>query len=239
MVSSDGSLGDRIEALELEFDLLKTEIRQTLVDVKELVMKGKTVNAEQRPVTTDRPTPLDPTTIETGMQSVDEEPYFEAYPIDQDTGIGLDPVTIGGATESGGWTALPRDIPKDNALAPSNINDSTMMKNIIWWLGTARRRGITLNQLSPFIEAYEMSGYMSPLVSKLIYNTMAQLADEDSTTAAQRMPQDFSDGLMQLNEIITTPNYDIQQKNLSSDQFGPVDQLTSSPDEDSNWDISP
>ncbi|SVD77562.1 uncharacterized protein METZ01_LOCUS430416, partial [marine metagenome] len=31
MVSADGSLGDRIESLELEFNLLKTEIRQTLV----------------------------------------------------------------------------------------------------------------------------------------------------------------------------------------------------------------
>ena len=230
MVSADGSLGDRLEALELEFNLLKTEIRQTLVDVKEFVMKGKSVNAERRPVIEARPT-----TIDTDMQSTNDEPYVDAYSVDQDVVTDSDSVTIAESPVSTGWVSLPQNKQTNNALAPSNINDSTMMKNIIWWLGTARRRGITLNQLSPFIEAYEMSGYMSPLVSKLIYKTMAQLADDDSATVSQRMPQDFSDGLMQLNEIITTPNYDIQQTNLTPDQFGPIDQLISNPEENNDW----
>jgi len=237
MVSADGSPGDRLEALELEFNLLKTEIRQTLVDVKEFVMKGKSVNAGQRPVTGARPTTID-TEIDTDMQSTNEEPYVDAYSVDQDVATGSDSITIGGSPVSTNWAASPQGMEKNTALAPSSINDSTMMKNIIWWLGTARRRGITLNQLSPFIEAYEMSGYMSPLISKLIYKTMAQLADGESTTGGQRMPQDFSDGLMQLNEIITTPNYDIQQKNLTPDQLGPVDQLTSNPDENNDWEIN-
>ena len=234
MVSADGSLGDRLEALELEFNLLKTEIRQTLIDVKEFVMKGKSVNSAQSPVIDDRPA-----SINNDVQSINEEPSVGLSSIAQDVDTGPDPITISESPASLAWTPLPPDMEKDNALAPANINDSTMMKNIIWWLGTARRRGITLNQLSPFIEAYEMSGYMSPLISKLIYKTMAQLADEESSTAAQRMPQDFSDGLMQLNEIITTPNYDIQQKNLTPDQLGSVDQLTSSPEGDSGWEIAP
>ena len=234
MVSADGSLGDRLEALELEFNLLKTEIRQTLVDVKEFVMKGKSVNAEQRPVIRARPTAVD-----TDMQSTNDEPYVDENSVDQDVTTGSDSITTGGLPVSTAWAASSQDMEKNNALAPSRINDSTMMKNIIWWLGTARRRGITLNQLSPFIEAYEMSGYMSPLVWKLICKTMAQLADEESTTAGQRMPQDFSDGLMQLNEIITTPNYDIQQKNLIPDQLGPVDQFTSNPEENNDWEIDP
>ena len=233
MVSADGSLGDRIESLELEFNLLKTEIRQTLVDVKEFVMKGKSVNAGRSPMVEARPT-----TTDTDMRSTNEEPYVDAYSVDQDVVTDSDPVTIGESPVSTGWVSLPQDKQANNALAPSNINDSTMMKNIIWWLGTARRRGITLNQLSPFIEAYEMSGYMSPLVSKLIYKTMAQLADDDSATVSQRMPQDFSDGLMQLNEIITTPNYDIQQTNLTPDQLGPIDQLIANPEENNDWEIS-
>ena len=108
-------------------------------------------------------------------------------------------------------------------------------KNIIWWLGTARRRGITLGQLSPFIEAYEMSGYMSPLVSKLIYKTMAHLADEEAAPTNQQMPQDFSDGLMQLNEIITTPGFDIQEKTLSPDQLGAGGVPPTSFESDDNW----
>jgi hypothetical protein len=110
-----------------------------------------------------------------------------------------------------------------------------MMKNIIWWLGTARRRGITLGQLSPFIEAYEMSGYMSPLVSKLIYKTMAHLADEEATPSSQQMPQDFSDGLMQLNEIITVPGFDIQDKNLTPDQLSSGDFADVTPEPNDTW----
>jgi hypothetical protein len=233
MVSADGSLGDRLEALELEFNLLKTEIRQTLVDVKEFVMKGKSVNAERRPMIEAKPT-----TIGTNMQSTNEEQYVDAYSVDQDVATDSDSVTIGESPVPTGWVASPQDRGKDSSLATSNKNDSTMMKNIIWWLGTARRRGITLNQLSPFIEAYEMSGYMSPLVSKLIYKTMAQLADEESATVSQRMPQDFSDGLMQLNEIITTPNYDIQQKNLNPDLLGPIEQLIPNSEENNDWETS-
>ena len=218
MVSADGSLGDRLEALELEFNLLKTEIRQTLVDVKEFVMKGKSVNAERGPMIEARPA-----TTDTDIRSTNEEPYIDAYSVDEDVVTDADPITISGSPVPTGWVAPSQDKETNTALAPSSINDSTMMKNIIWWLGTARRRGITLNHLSPFIEAYEMSGYMSPLVSKLIYKTMAQLADDDSASVSQRMPQDFSDGLMQLNEIITTPNYDIQQTNLTPEQLGPID----------------
>jgi hypothetical protein len=55
MVSADGRLQDRFEALELEFNLLKTEIRQTLVDVKGFEMKGRSVNAEPVPAVSDRP----------------------------------------------------------------------------------------------------------------------------------------------------------------------------------------
>jgi hypothetical protein len=63
MVGSNGRQDDRLESLELEFNLLKTEIRQTLIDVKEFVMKGRSVNPAQRPeparsvVETPTPTP--------------------------------------------------------------------------------------------------------------------------------------------------------------------------------------
>ena len=225
MVRSDGRQDDRLESLELEFNLLKTEIRQTLIDVKEFVMKGRSVNPPARPQAP--PIPVEMPT---------NEVVVEPNPIDFSS------------EESAVWEPSeppapsswePRPEVKENALAPTSLNDSNMMKNIIWWLGTARRRGITLGQLSPFIEAYEMSGYMSPLVSKLIYKTMAQLADEESTTATHHMPQDFSDGLMQLNEIITTPNFDIQQKSIASDQLELGEEWTQSSDETTDWGVIP
>ena len=228
MVSSDGRLEDRLEALELEFNLLKTEIRQTLVDVKEFVMKGRSVSAEPIPEANNRPSEIsaDPPNI---IDDLPEDSNFNVLNYEAGPNLGT-------LEESPGSAVVAQD---KNALAPSNINDSTMMKNIIWWLGTARRRGITLGQLSPFIEAYEMSGYMSPLISKLIYKTMAQLADEESTTSTSHMPQDFSDGLMQLNEIITSPNFDIQQKSIASDQLGLGDQWSEGPSEGANWEVIP
>lgn len=221
MVRSDGRQDDRLESLELEFNLLKTEIRQTLIDVKEYVMKGRSVNPPARPQA-----PPPPPEIPTN------EVVVEPTPVDY------------GAEANAAWEPSdppatsswePRPEVKENALAPTSLNDSTMMKNIIWWLGTARRRGITLGQLSPFIEAYEMSGYMSPLVSKLIYKTMAHLADEEAAPTNQQMPQDFSDGLMQLNEIITTPGFDIQEKTLSPDQLGAGGVPPTSFESDDNW----
>ena len=209
MVGSNGRQDDRLEALELEFNLLKTEIRQTLIDVKEFVMKGRSVNPTQRPEPT-RPVVEAPT----------PEPVADESPVDSlsEQSTTWEPSESPAVSD---WESAP--VVKDTALAPTNINDATMMKNIIWWLGTARRRGITLGQLSPFIEAYEMSGYMSPLVSKLIYKTMAHLADEEAGPSTQQMPQDFSDGLMQLNEIITVPGFDIQDKSLTPDQLGSAD----------------
>ena len=231
MVSSDGRLEDRLEALELEFNLLKTEIRQTLVDVKEFVMKGRSVSAEPIPEVNNRSSEIsaDPQNI---IEDLPDDPSFNVF--NSEAGPNSD--TLEESPGLPGSAVVSQD---KNALAPSNINDSTMMKNIIWWLGTARRRGITLGQLSPFIEAYEMSGYMSPLISKLIYKTMAQLADEESTTSTNHMPQDFSDGLMQLNEIITSPNFDIQQKSIASDQLGLGDQWTEGPNEGTNWEVIP
>ena len=234
MVSSDGRLEDRLEALELEFNLLKTEIRQTLVDVKEFVMKGRSVTAQPMPEVDNR---LNETS--TGTQDIPEGFSADADPGDFDAEVGPYSDTSQESVASPGSAVAPQETQAKNALAPTNFNDSTMMKNIIWWLGTARRRGITLGQLSPFIEAYEMSGYMSPLVSKLIYKTMAQLADEESTTATHHMPQDFSDGLMQLNEIITTPNFDIQQKSIASDQLGLGEEWTQSSDETTDWGVIP
>jgi hypothetical protein len=227
MVGSNGRQDDRLESLELEFNLLKTEIRQTLIDVKEFVMKGRSVNPAQRPeparsvVETPTPTPT-PT----------PEVVADESPADllSEEGINWEPSDLPAAST---WDSIPS--AKDTALALNNMNDATMMKNIIWWLGTARRRGITLGQLSPFIEAYEMSGYMSPLVSKLIYKTMAHLADEEATPSGQQMPQDFSDGLMQLNEIITVPGFDIQDKSLTPDQLSSGNLQNAMPETVDDW----
>jgi len=44
---------------------------------------------------------------------------------------------------------------------------------------------------------------------------------------------------MQLNEIITTPNFDIQQKSIASDQLELGEEWTQSSDETTDWGVIP
>jgi len=86
--------------------------------------------------------------------------------------------------------------------------DATMMSNIIWWLGTVKQRGLTLQQISPFLEAYEMSGHLSPAMAKLIIRSMAELgAPNQAGHNDSFAPHEFADCLLQLNNIVCTPGY--------------------------------
>ena len=214
MVNDRGELGERIESLEDEFNLLKTEVRQTLVDLKEFIMKGRTILPENPPIT--NRSPLQETVTQEPRESPQTDeliPSLEAQPPDGE------PETLmvspePNPTESAEFQRTAGFISSVPAQAGPAVAqpDATMMNNLIWWLGMAKRRGITLRQLSPFIEAYEMSGYMSPMIAKLIYRTMAEMeSSNDASQTAAQMPQDFSEGLMQLNDIICSPEHALKR----------------------------
>jgi len=215
MVSSQSETNEKLERLEDEFNLLKTEVRQTLIDLKEFIMKGRTIFPDvpdilssPRPaeIRHEEPSVADPLPEEDAMVSEDVEasrnpPVPEIATPANSLAAKFDP------------TQLPYiNNPTGGEADPTRAPDAVMMSNIIWWLGTARRRGITLHQVAPFIDAYEMSGYMSPTVAKLIYRTMAEMDSKiDPTTTSPPMPQDFSEGMMQLNEIVTSPSHVISR----------------------------
>ena len=215
MVSSQSETNEKLERLEDEFNLLKTEVRQTLVDLKEFIMKGRTIFPDVRDI------PSSPPPVETRH----EEPPVADPPLEEDPMVSepveasIDPPLPETSTQSSPLAARfdPTQLPDINRSIgaeadPTRAPDAVMMSNIIWWLGTAKRRGMTLHQVAPFIDAYEMSGYMSPTVAKLIYRTMAEMdSTTDPTITPTPMPQDFSEGLMQLNEIITSPNHVINR----------------------------
>ena len=49
---------------------------------------------------------------------------------------------------------------------------------------------------------------MGPTVAKLYYRTMAEMdSTTDPTLASRPMPEDFSEGMMELNEIVTSPGH--------------------------------
>ena len=216
MVSSQDEISDKLERLEDEFNLLKTEVRQTLVDLKEVIMKGRTIfpvvpeifnnpppveASQQEPQESDAPVKVDPSVPEPGEASPDLPTSEGLTGADFPLAAKFDPMRLPNINRATGPEADPTRPP-----------DSVMMSNIIWWLGTAKRRGMTLHQIAPFIDAYEMSGYMSPTVAKLIYRTMAEMdATTDPTLTSPPMPQDFSEGMMQLNEIVTSPGHVISR----------------------------
>ena len=228
MVSSQSETNEKLERLEDEFNLLKTEVRQTLIDLKEFIMKGRTILPENPPIT--NRSPLQETVTEEPRESPQTDeliPTLDAQAPDAEPEtlmVSAEP----NPTESAEFqrAGFISSVPVQAGPAVPQP-DATMMNNLIWWLGMAKRRGITLRQLSPFIEAYEMSGYMSPMIAKLIYRTMAEMesSNETSQTAAQ-VPQDFSEGLMQLNDIICSPEHALKRGDTFRD---PLDSGTGYP----------
>ena len=215
MVSSQSETNEKLERLEDEFNLLKTEVRQTLIDLKEFIMKGRTIF----PDVPDIPSSPPPAEIRHEEPSVADPLPEEDTMVSEAVEASIDPPAPDISTPSSPLAAIfePTQLPDINKPTggeadPTRAPDAVMMSNIIWWLGTAKRRGMTLHQVAPFIDAYEMSGYMIPTVAKLIYRTMAEMdATTDPTLTSPPMPQDFSEGMMQLNEIVTSPGHAISR----------------------------
>ena len=167
---------ERLEALQDEVDLLKNEIKQTLVDLREHMMKGRTVFSElgmepqRRP-----PLPPPPRVVYTKGLSTDE--------VDGDRP----------KSPLGHFTPGPR----------SDGMDPVMLGNIISWLGTVKQMGMSLQQVTPFLEAYEASGYLPPIMLKVLLRSLADLDQmTDSPPEEEFSPQLYAECLGQLHDII-------------------------------------
>jgi len=233
MVSSQGETNEKLERLEDELNLLKTEVRQTLIDLREFIMKGRTIfpeipegltNPQQAaPQASEHgaATPPSEDTEEGSAPGTDEANPSGSIPDESRSEVGeTEPVPTGQLAPQ---NPIPTPRRSNSQEAdPTRAPDAVMMSNIIWWLGTAKRRGMTLHQISPFIDAYEMSGYISPTIAKLIYRTMAEMdSTTDPSTMPTTMPQDFSEGLIQLNDILCTPNHVINRGELTGKSGNP------------------
>ena len=201
------SLEERLETLESqreEFDLLKIEIKQTLVDLKEMIMKdGADFLARmQEPQSA---------TLQSesngGLSPVSHEQPMEPPP------LALSPSVSPLADENKEASDLPAPLSNyRNGPHPIQSLDPAIMGNIIWWLGTAKRRGLTLQLVTPILEAYEMSGSITHSLSKLILRSMADLDSlEGNMSGNEFSPQDYADGLLQLHDIICTPGYVVER----------------------------
>ena len=179
LVSIDVS--ERFDALQDEVDLLKNEIKQTLVDLREHMMKGRTVFSQPEAEPQRRmPSPLPPRVVYTK-----EPPTAEA--IAQAKGTpSLQHFALGSQTEG---------------------MDPVMLGNVICWLGTVKQMGLSLQQVTPFLEAYEASGYLPPIMLKVLLRSLADLDQlTDSPPEDEFSSQQYAECLGQLHDIVCPAN---------------------------------
>ena len=196
MEQGTGELEERFEALQDEVNLLKNQIKQTLVDLREFMVKERTV-APQVPWV---------------VQGAAAQPTGQdASAADQlPEGQQLSPSAQGVSNPRVPGFRNPAPHPRDvqGQAYTTGALDVSMLGNIIWWLGTVKRRGLSLQHISPFLEAYEMAGHLMPSTSKIILRSMADLDQLEEIPPDQPYSsQDYSECLRQLHDIICPPEY--------------------------------
>ena len=194
---------ERFEALQDEVDLLKNEIKQTLVDLREYMMKDRTVFSQ--PDVGPRkgtPAPLPPRVIYA------KEPRSQA-----------------GAAATNGHSAAPSFGPFGPGSHGEGM-DPLMMGRVIEWLGTVQQRGLSLQQVTPFLEAYEAAGYLPPIMLKVLLRSLADLDQlTDPPPEEEFSPEQYSECIGELHDIICA-DYESQET------IGPIEDYSeTSPEE--------
>ena len=217
MVEESSVIAERVEALEDELNVLKNEIKQNLMDLREFIMRERTIfpegvldppramRVEERRTENNGDSLVRGGTSRAPIQRVDlvfpESGSVETPEARQQVNLAM---PKGGNAHPADTQVVNQPMTQQGTYSV----DATMMSNIIWWLGTVKQRGLTLQQISPFLEAYEMSGHLGPAMAKLIIRSMADLATPDQVRHNDSFAaQEFADCLLQLNNIICTPGY--------------------------------
>ena len=182
MVSID--VAAKFEALQNEVDLVKNEIKQTLVDLREFLMKKGTI-FPQVPSPTPHSTPTNLTA---------------------DLAQGPEPASSPAAPAPTGAPASLQDRPVSVHGATSL--DTEMLGKFIEWLGSVKRMGVSLQQLTPYVEAYEASGYLQPVMVKVILRSMADLDQRVAAPPEQEIStEEYATCVGNFHRIICSSQY--------------------------------
>lgn len=178
----------RFEALQDEIDLLKHEVKQTLVDLRGFMMESRTIfpQATVAARLAAPPNLPDSTKLETKLvhpPSVRPAPW-----------------------PNHSLNRLPRAVEQvDSGFAVSDGLDTGMLGEVINWLATVKRRGLSLHQITPYVEAYERAGYLSPVVVKIILLSMADLDQWVEVPLDQKLsPDEYFECVREFHEIVCT-----------------------------------
>lgn len=187
---------ERFQALEDEVNILKTEIKQVLVDLKEFMVQDKTVLPQGRREVQPAVPPRALTTAQAREGSSAPTPAHRS----------ATPPALEASAPASPLGRLQTEAH------PMGELDAALLGNLIWWLGTVKRRGLSLQQLAPFLETYEMSGHLTPAMAKLVLRTLSQLDEMQGPSPDRKFsPQDYTECLLQLHDILCTPGYRVDR----------------------------
>ena len=186
MTTANSQLLERIQALEDEVNLLKTEILQVLIDMRDTWLKRTdvlSVGPVNMPVPVSSPT-------NASSQPVPVQPISDLSETQARSTKIPQPV----ATYSSQETWL------DMAIDSSNKG---IVNDLLQGMGDAKEKGLTAARLFPILEAYETSGMMSPLMAKFILKSMSMLDEIRTGEVAPAMsPSSYSESISDLHKLV-------------------------------------
>ena len=189
---------ERFEAVQDEVSLLKAEIQQTLIDLREFMMKGHAISSSSA---------FDGPQVHSssGVSAAAEE---QASPSPQ-----VSPPAPPAAPPDPG----PAPAQRYSETAPQNAADDTRGRyamdavkigHIIAWLGTVTSRGLSPKHLKPFLQSYEQSGRLTLAMAQLTYKSLEDLDGAQGGQPSQSFSaSEYAACLLELHEIICNPGY--------------------------------
>lgn len=213
MADTPSELEAQIQTLQDEVDLLKTEIKQTLIDMRELVMKDSNifarpssskVNAEIRQIP---PMVTEENSSETNEYNDEFDTDNSDTESNHDSDTEPESITVHSVTEGSSLLNFQVESSQVTKLMPKS---GDLVANLTVWLGTVKMRGVSLTQMLPFLEAYQNSGHLDSLSMRLIVKAMADLDILEPSHITQPFSStDYAQCLMELHEVIkNSPDFE-------------------------------
>ncbi len=175
---------ERFEAVQDEVSLLKAEIQQTLIDLREFMMKGHAIPSSS---------------------------IFDVPQANPSNGLGHAEEEQPSPLPQVSPAAPPSESAPQNAPGAGQgryAMDAVKMGHIIGWLGTVTSKGLSPRHLKPFLQSYEQSGHLTSTMAQLTYKSLEDLDGAQGGQPDQSFsPTEYAECLLELHEIICNPGY--------------------------------
>ena len=203
MTSDSSKLQQRITVLEDELNLIKSEIHQTLIDMRDAMSKGQDILSVKKEAPAPKAQPQAAQQQEDNLSDVDEPTETDSIDEEELEEDGVESLAIDSLDHYSEEDSIAT-LSKPSPAAIDFKTNKALMDDILSWIGTAKEKGFTAARLFPVMEAYETSGLMNPLMTKFLLKSMSMLDEiQDKKQPATLSPSDYAQCLSELHHLIT------------------------------------